>query len=113
MVATALQPIDLVRGRPWRVPVQWRSPDGGGIDLSGFTVEGSLRWNGNVVPLDTGNGGVVVTDAANGRWDYRIADTGTTAQVPEGTLSTLAIDVTDGEGFVVASGFVPVKGVTL
>jgi hypothetical protein len=113
MVATASQPIDLVRGKPWRVPVQWRNPDGSGIDLAGFTVEGRLRWSAGAIPFTTGNGGVVVTDAANGRWDYRIGDTGATAQVPEATLSTLVIDVVDAGGFVVASGFVPVKGVTL
>lgn len=113
MVATALQPIDLVRGKPWKVPVQWRNPDGSGIDVSGFTIAGRLRWSAGSVAFNTGNGGVVVTDAEDGRWEYRITDTAVSAQVPEGTLATLVIDVTDAGGFVVASGLVPVKGVAL
>jgi hypothetical protein len=113
MVATALQPVDLVRGKPWKLPVQWRNPDGSGIDVTAFTIAGRLRWGAGSVALNTGNGGVVITDAEDGRWDYRIADTGVTAQVPEGTLATLAIEITDAGGYVAASGLVPVKGVAL
>jgi hypothetical protein len=113
MVATASQPIDLVRGKPWKLPVQWRNPDGGGINIAGFTIAGRLRWSAGAVVLNVGNGGVVITDASAGQWEYRITDTTVTAQVPEGTLATLVIDITDAGGFVASSGLVPVKGVAL
>jgi hypothetical protein len=114
MVETASQPVDIVRGKPWKLPVQWRDPNGVGIDLTGFTIDGDLRSPGSPsIKMTVANGGVVVSSMMEGRFEFRIAESSVTDQVPEGALSILAIEIIDGGGFVVAGGRVPIRGVTL
>jgi hypothetical protein len=67
-------PVNIVRGDSWDLPMQWRSPGGAGIDISGFTVSGTLVLRKERVLFTTENGRVEIVDVSQGKWRYLLSD---------------------------------------
>jgi hypothetical protein len=67
-------PVNIVRGDSWDLPMQWRSPGGAGIDISGFTVFGTLVLRKDKIAFTVENGRVEIVDASQGKWRYVLSD---------------------------------------
>lgn len=75
------EPIKIIRGDSLTIPMQWRLPSGSGIDITGYTITGSMRLRSEEIAFTVANGRVEIVDAAQGRWRFVMTDVDT-AKLP-------------------------------
>lgn len=90
-VGRANAPLCLVKGRPFAASFSYNSPSGGVIDMTGFTIAGTISWSGGSLEL------VASEPGPSGTWTLS-ADEGVTDAIPEGARSKLDATLTDTAG---------------
>jgi hypothetical protein len=91
VLGRAQTPLRLYRGRPFAVQGVYASPNGTPIDLSDFTLVGTVAWLGGSQALQPGALG------SDGSWSATL-DEGLTPNVPDGVGASLDITLTDALG---------------
>lgn len=83
------EPLVVVQGRAISWPLTWQDNVGAAINLTGFQFDARLEWRdyNSVATVD-------VVSAAAGTFKVSLTDVQASA-VPEGTLATLTITITD------------------
>lgn len=86
-------PLTMVRGRAGSLPMTFQDPNGGAVNITGFTLSARLGWQNAQAAIP-----VTVTDAAAGKFLVRWTDQHT-AQLPLSQDSTrLEISIVDTLG---------------
>jgi hypothetical protein len=87
-------PIEIVRGRPWSLPMHWQdaATPPNAINITDFMITASLKWRGTTLAVP-----VTVTAATTGNFKLTL-DPSQTANVPPGQIAKLHLEIVDTAG---------------
>ena len=98
--------IQIQPGDDWSAPATFRDEAGALINLTGFSVTASIRWEGGSVAVTA----AIASPASAGIVNLSM-DEAATAQVPMGNVSRLRLRLVSGGGQT-TTYYAPVEGLT-
>lgn len=109
--------MEIQQGATFRLPLQWLA-NNVPVDLTGCAVRMQVRERAGadavLLELSTSNGGALITDAANGRFELVMTDEATAALTwPRGAYDVLIIHADGSVTRILQGGVTVSPGITL